>query len=253
MNRRLTLLTLLITACVLSPGWAQRQGRFGGGRGGPGGAPGVFDPLMLLDVEAVQTDLELLDEQIADIKDLADKLRGPRQRGDRPNFREMSAEEREEFMDQRRKEAADVARQAQQELKNILLDDQMARLQQIYVQVSGTQALSDPEIAAKVGLSTDQQAKIATTRQDAADQMRELFASGDRQTMREKMGELQSQTNEKILGLLTDDQRQQLDLLKGTPFEMPEGALFGGRRGRDRTDGQQGTRRDRRNRPQRPE
>jgi Spy/CpxP family protein refolding chaperone len=250
MKTRITILAMLLLAGASTEALAQGRG----GRGGPGGRFGGVTELGLLNVEAVQKELELLDDQIAQIRDLGDKLRGQRGDGDRPNFQDMTDEERQQFFEQRRKEAEETAQKAKTELKTILLDDQLARLQQIFVQVAGTQALTDADVAAKLGLSDDQKTKIAAARQEAQsnmrEQMRELFQSDNREAAQAKIAELRKAADEKVLALLTDQQKQDFEALKGTPFEMPEGALFGGRGGFGGRRGGGGGGGDR---PQRPE
>jgi Spy/CpxP family protein refolding chaperone len=78
--------SVLVLAAVLvmvsaSVTWAQpgrgRGGPGGFGRGGPGGGFGM-SRLALLRIEAVQKELELLDDQIEAIRKLAEELRGDR-------------------------------------------------------------------------------------------------------------------------------------------------------------------------------
>jgi hypothetical protein len=216
-----------------------------------------IDHLALVQNEAVQKELDLVDDQIGKIRDLADSRRPGRRGagGDRPNFAEMTEQQRREFMAQRRAES-------KAEVKKILLDDQFARLDQIYLQVAGAAALTDPDVVAKLGLSDDQQAKIATTREEAQEenraQMRELRQSGDPAAARAKMEELRKAADEKVLAHLTDEQKQQFASMKGEAFELPPGSLFPGRGGPRGFGGPggpggRGPRGDRPDRPQRPE
>jgi hypothetical protein len=229
-------MVLMVLVCGSTVALAQ------GGRGGRGGGRfGAVTELGLLSVEQVQKELEMLDDQIAKVEKLRESLRGEGRRGDRPNFQDLSDEERQQFFAQRRKEAEEMATKAKAELKNILLDDQLVRLQQIYIQAAGSQALMDADVAAKLGLSDDQKSKIASARQEAQanmqGQMRDLFQSGDREAARAKMAELRKSADEKVLALLTDEQKQQFESMKGAAFELPPGALFGGRGGGGRFGG----------------
>jgi hypothetical protein len=210
--------------------------------------------LALLNVEAVQKELELLDDQVAKVREVDEKLRGELRRGDRPNFQDLTDEQQREFRAQRRKEAAEMAVKAKAELKNILLDDQLARLQEIYIQAAGTQALTDADVATKLGLTDDQKAKIESTRDEVQtsmrEQMRDLFQSGDREAAQAKMAELRKAGEDKVLAVLTSEQQQQFASMKGEAFELPPGALFGGRGGPGGPGGRRGGGGDR---PQRPE
>ncbi len=231
MKLRIMGITLAVLLLLVPNVFAQGPGGRGGGPGGRGGMG--LGPLTLLNVEAVQKEIELLDEQIADIQALAEKLRPQPPAGGRPNFQEMTDQERQQFMADRQKEAAELAAKAKKELSSILLDDQLARLQEIYIQVAGTQALDDADVAKDLGLNEQQKEKLAAAREDAQasmrEQMRELFQSDDRDAAREKMQELRKQSEEKVLAVLTTDQQNKFASMKGKPFEMPEGALFGGR------------------------
>ena len=252
MRFRMVTVALLIVACGSTVALAQGRG----GRGGRGGPGGGANALALLGIDAVQKELELLDDQVAQIQEVAEKLRGQGQGpgGNRPNFQDMTDEERQQFMEERRKQAEEMATKAKEELKNILLDDQMARLQQIYIQVAGTQALSDADVAAKLGLTADQKSKVDAARQAAQNemrgQMRELFQSGDRDAAMAKMAELRKAADEKVLATLTAAQQKDFEAMKGVAFEMPEGALFGGPGG---PGGPGGNRARGGNRPQRPQ
>lgn len=250
------LICLMASPAVMGQGQGQgRGGRggFGGGRGGFGGrglGGGMLNPLALLNIEAVQEEIELLDEQKEEIRALAEKMRGNRGPGERPNFQDMTDEERQAFGEARRKEAEEQAETAKKELASILLDDQLSRLEQIAIQVAGIQALRDPSVAKKLGISEAEGKEIA----DAIDegrtsmfaQMREMRQGQDgdvdRAAMQEKMQELRKQNEEKVLAVLSSDQRKQFEEMKGEPFEMPEGGFgrFGGPGGRGGPGGQGG-------------
>ncbi len=130
MRFRVATVALLVVLCGSTALWAQGRGGRGGrgGFGGPGGPGGGTNSLALLGIDAVQKELELVDDQIAQIRDVAEKLRGQGQRGagGRPDFQNMTDEERQQFFEERRKQAEETAAKAKEELKNILLDDQLA-------------------------------------------------------------------------------------------------------------------------------
>jgi hypothetical protein len=264
MNVRTVSKFLLVLLCGVAVASAQeREGREGrGGRRFGGGGMGFgVDQLTLLRVEKVQQELDLVDDQVSKIRDLAEsrRPRGPG-RGDGPNSQNGTDEQRRELFQQRRNEV-------NAEIKKILLEDQLARLQQIYVQVAGAgQALSDPDVVAKLNLTEDQQAQIAATRQqvqeDHRGQLQELFGSGDREAIQAKMQELRQEGDEKVLAHLTAEQKDQFAALKGEPFELSMeeiGAARGGRRGfgvggrGGPGGGRRGAGGERPDRPQRPE
>ena len=197
---------------------------------------------MLLGVEAVQKELELVEAQMDEIRKLNESMRGggpggPGGPGGRANFQEMTQEERDKWREDMQKQMAERTAKAKKELAGILLSEQQKRLQEIYVQVNGTQALNDADVAAAIGLTDDQKAKMDTIRDEAGNERRDLFqnAGDDREGMMEKMTALQKQTEEKLVAVLSADQQTKFAELKGKPFDMPEDALrggFGGRGGR---------------------
>ncbi len=254
-------------------GQGQRgQGRrgFGGGGFGFGGRGGPRIDLMgLTRIPKVQEELEMLEDQVAAVQKLAEQQRGGggRGRGGRPGGdgeregrgdretrgrRDGSDEDRQarfaEFM--RRRE--ELAKQNKEKLAEILLPHQLDRLNQIRIQVLGTGALEDSEVAAKLKITEEQKKGLKAERDAMASQFRELFTGGgDREGMFEKMRELRTESEKKLMAVLSDEQQKQLEELKGEPFEMPRGAFRGfGGRGRG---GPGGGRPGRPERPQRPE
>ena len=214
-----------------------------GGRGGFG-----ISLLNLAQNEAIQKDMECLEGQAAKIKTLAEELRG--QRGqrperERPDFRSMSEEEREKFLTDMRASRQKQTETANAKLAEILLKPQMNRLRGISIQLRGVSALTDSEVATQLKLTETQNKKIeetiAANRESMFAQMRELFRGGeggaDRDAIRKKMQDLRKQSDEKVLAILTSEQKKQFEKIKGDPFEMPEGG-FGRRPGGQRRPGE---------------
>ena len=176
-----------------------------------------------------------MDAQKEEIGKLTESMRGqrggPGGPGGGANFQDMTDEERQAWMQERQKRAAEQQAKAKQELAGILLDEQQKRLQEIYIQVAGTQALNDADVAAALTLTDDQKAQMQAARDEANAQRRELFNSDDREAAFEKMAELTKQADEKILALLNADQQAKFAEMKGKPFDMPADALRGGRGG----------------------
>ncbi|MEC7409875.1 MAG: hypothetical protein VYB72_13735, partial [Planctomycetota bacterium] len=131
-------------------GFRGGQGQQGGGfRGGPGGGfgsrGGGGSSMGLLRIEAVQTELEISPAQKEALDKLAEQGRG--ERPDFGNFREMSEEERREAFEKMRTQAEERAKEMMGQLEEVLLPQQLERLQQISLQIRGVQALEDPEVA----------------------------------------------------------------------------------------------------------
>ncbi len=233
MQRRISLVVVAVAVLsVAACHSAYAQGQRGrGGRGGAGFGRGG-DVATLAGIEAVQKEIKADADQVAAIDALREDMRGARgQRGGQQN---LSREERQQLAQQREERA----KAAREKIAGILKPEQMARLEQISLQVRNTQALADEDVAAKLKLSGDQKEKVAAAIQESNDkmqaQMRELFQGGDRAAMREKMAELRKEASESVLAHLTAEQKEQFEAMKGEPFEMPAGGFGrggGGRRG----------------------
>ncbi|MEZ6114918.1 MAG: hypothetical protein R3C99_28465 [Pirellulaceae bacterium] len=223
---------LMLAALVTVTASAQRP-QFGGGFGGGFGRGGFGgDPIVgLLRVDAVLTEIEALDEQKEQIAKVMEESRGERSQ---VNFRELSEEERNKFFADMRAQSEKRSAEARKKLDAILLPHQLKRLKEISLQQRGVQALTDAEVAKEVGLDEKQQQKLNETAEKTAaemgEKMRELFQSGDREGMREKMQALRSDADKQLLALLSTDQQAKFESMKGEKFEMPE-RTFGGRGG----------------------
>ena len=255
-----TLLTALVLVAVVAVqvDAQQRRGQGGRGQGGRGGGfqgRGGGGKLALLRIDAIKKELELLDEQSTDIEKLGEELRAQRN-GDRPDFQNMTDEERRAAFEKLRAErealsdeeraAQDAERRAQQleqqqqadaKLAEILLPHQMDRLAEIELQTQGVRALTTDAVVAQLGLSDEAKADIEETLRESGDRIRAevqaLFQDGNRDGLREKIGELRKGIEEEVLAKLTSSQRDKFAEMKGDPFEMPEGVGgFGGPRGR---------------------
>ncbi|MFM8250925.1 MAG: hypothetical protein ACKOBW_04920 [Planctomycetota bacterium] len=145
-----------------------------------------------------------------------------------------------EQMQQFRQQMEERAKREREKLAEILKPDQLKRLNEIVIQVQGTGALSDPEVAKQLELTEMQKEEITKVRREAMEsnreEMRALIQGQDREAARKKMAEVRKATDDKVLAVLTASQRQKFESLKGAPFAMPEGALRQGPVGGSRTN-----------------
>jgi hypothetical protein len=241
------LLAVALTSLMVSN--ALGQGRRGGGpggpggpggRGGPGGGFGGFgDPIFgLLRVEEVKTEIELMPDQDEAIQKLNERGRDRGQDRDRPNFREMSEDERREAFEKMRKEGEERTQEMREQLEQVLLPPQMERLEQISIQVQGVRALRNERVAKQLKITDEQMEKMAEVQEEIGQEMRakmqELFQSNDRDGMREALGKMREESEKKILGVLSTSQQKQFEEMKGEKFDMPDqgrGGFFTGRGG----------------------
>lgn len=210
-------LAVAVLALMASPVLAQQQRRPGGGAAAGGGQMG------LLANKAVQEDLKLTDDQITKVKDAATKQRAAFQ-----GLGDLSQEERVKKMQELNKENTKV-------LDEILKPEQKKRLRQLSLQQQGAMALATPQVAKALNVTDDQKDKLKSIQDDVRKQMGELRqgGGGNREEMAKKRAEITKATNEKVMGLLTADQKAKWKEMTGEPFKgtLPP-AGFGGAGGR---------------------
>jgi len=197
-------LTLGVVTALTAP--AQAQG--GRGRGMMGG-------YMLLGNKSVQQELKLDDKQVEKVTSVVT---------------DVSAKMREKMQDipqeERMQKFAEIRREANAEIKTAIKDvikpEQLTRLDQIVNQQAGIQAFSEPNIQEKLKLTDDQKSKVRDITQDTNDRMREMFqaANGDFASVRDKMTTLRKESLDKVLAVLTADQKTTWKVLTGEPFEV---------------------------------
>jgi hypothetical protein len=209
-------LTVGLTALVAGSASAQPPG---GGRGGG------FGPAGMLMMEAVQKELKLSDEQVADLRKVAEgmgaKMREKMQdaQGDREKmqaaFREMNEE-------------------AMKEIGKVLKPEQLKRFKELQHQQQGVlAAANNKELAGQLKLTDEQVSKIQKINEELRSDMNELRQSGgfgDPETMK-KMQAARKEAMTKATAVLTNEQKKTWEEMTGKPFEFPAmGQRPGGRR-----------------------
>ena len=271
--RKITTLSVLLAMTVMLFGQlasAQERGQQGnrGGRGagqqdqqgrgqrGPQGGPQrggrSVSMIALASIEAVQSEIDMLDDQVKELESLREELRGDRgpqaqrsQRGGDAD-EDMTEEEIQKLREERRaqamQQAAESAKKEAAGLKKILLDHQYARLHEIYVQALGAAALQDVAIAKELGITDKQKTEMeeasAKAREAAMEEFGKLRESGDREAIMKRITEIRGETDAKVLAVLTAKQKSNFEKMKGEAFEIPTEALRG-QRGGDQRGGQQ--------------
>lgn len=241
--KRLFTLAFVAALSVTSLAWAQPGGRGGAGFFGGRGGGGL---LALAQNAAVQKEIEAVEDQVAAITKLAEEGRAARGEGQRIDFRNMTDEQRAELRARREKETT----AANAKLAEILLPHQIKRLKEIRIQQLGTAAVSDPEVAAALKLTDKQKADLEAAATADREAMQQAFQRGgggqgqNQDQARARFQELRTKAEQRVLDVLTADQKAELDKLKGAAFEMPRferGDRPAGDRGGQR--GQRGPRR----------
>ena len=194
-----------------------RQRRPGMMRGGFFGMSG------LLQIEAVQKDLKLGEEQINQLKDIRDEMRKSEERPSREKLAEI-----------------------EKQVKDILEPEQVKRIEQIGLQLrlrfAGILALTDGELAEKLGITDEQKEKLNKIGEESQTKMRETFPrpeGGDRPQLTDeqrtarmaKMEELRKAAHEQAIKVLTPEQKKQLDGMTGKEIKIDMRAMMRGRGG----------------------
>ena len=130
-----------------------------------------------------------------------------------------------------RQEQLAQTRETDTKVDAILVGPQKTRLKEIYVQALGTGALSNEEIAKELGIGTDLQEKINTTRQEA---MQAAFqgGGGGGGFNPEALAKARAEVDTKALALLSAEQKEKFEKMKGKKVDFDLTAIGrGGRRG----------------------
>ena len=236
-------LAFATAAQAQGPGGGRRGGGFGGGGfggfGGMGGGGGAL--FMLVNNEAVQKDLGLSSDTTEKLKKIGEEFNTAIREsmsagGPRPNFQEMSEEDRNKAFAKMAETGKAVSEKYLPKLKEALTADQYTRLQQIHWQNMGTGALADPEVVKALAITKEETDKIAEVNKDFGEKMREMFAQGPGGGGgggREKFAEMMKERDTKIVAVLTKTQQEEFDKLKGKEFDVAQLRRgFGGPGGR---------------------
>jgi Spy/CpxP family protein refolding chaperone len=212
-----------IAACALmvlaTPALAQR-----GGRGGFG----TISKVQLLQSEQIQKELELADDQKAQVTKIAEDSRN--------EFQDVFASLRDLSQEERGKKLAEVRGKIDKKAEDVLLDHQKTRLNELYIQVQGSAALSDAKVAEALKITDDQKSKIAAARDEMMQALRDARGDGGNFD-REKTAQIRRDGETKVLAVLTADQKAQFEKMQGKKIEIDRQALGRGFGGRGRRGG----------------
>lgn len=233
MNRRFVAgaaFSVAVLMCVVAS--AQPGGQRGqrGQRGGPRG--GLRSMAQLVMNEAVREDIGVTEEQSTKLRELGTSLRGAGTGFNREELQNLSQEERRAKMQELAAEREKAQAELTKKVSEILDKKQIARLEQIQLQVAGVGMFRNPKVSEALKLTEDQQSKMQTSMRDLGQEMREAFSGGTPDA--EKMTALCKKMMDKAMEVLSDDQKTALKKLTGKPFDVSKvqmrGRAGGGRR-----------------------
>jgi Spy/CpxP family protein refolding chaperone len=217
--RRLSAVAAALGLVVIASAaaWSQQpQGRGRTGGRGPGAAE-------LLANEDVRRELKITDGQAAKIEAFSAEYR-KKIREDMAKVRQLSEAERAEKS--REIAAGKHHTDMIKGLEAILTAEQIGRLEQITLQHAGAAAFTLARVQQSLKITDDQKSKIGGIARRLAEESRAI--QGDREEAARKTAELQKVARERILALLSEDQRKTWKQMTGEPFEAKFGATSEG-------------------------
>jgi len=166
-----------------------------------------------LNMPSVKDDLELVDDQLQKIT----QIRTDMQKEMSEMYKKTRDVPREERMERYGELSKELAEKVENQIKEVLLPEQVARLSQISLQMrlrsyySLGQALSGDKLAKSLGISDKQKKELLEVQQEVQKEMREKLS--------EFQAKLREEAQEKILKVLSKKQRDKLETMKGEEFE----------------------------------
>ncbi|WP_373650712.1 hypothetical protein [Schlesneria sp. DSM 10557] len=116
------------------------------------------------------------------------------------------------------------------DLKTMLTANQFERLQQIYWQQLGNEALNEKEVASALEITADQQQSIEELNQELVKKVRMLIGLPGRNAgaadladrLKQEILATKQELDEQVLQVLTTSQRDLFEQLKGKPFDLDQ-------------------------------
>ena len=170
---------------------------------GPGGL--LFNP-------DVKKELKLSDEQLGKLKDTLGKVMTKY----KPEFDKHAKSPLSQ------EQAAKTSKAFEEEnwkaITGVLDARQTKRFQQILWQLGGISALQDPDLQKELKLTDEQKKKVDAIFTESGKKWQQL--QNKREKSREKYDTVVKEAEDKINGVLTDEQKTKLKELKGPKFEF---------------------------------
>lgn len=194
---------------------------FGLGGGGFGfiGGGGSDNGMWLLRMDQVQKELELVGEQKDKLIKIAENT-ASKMRELYSGLRDLSAEDRAARFAELREKTTKLTEDARKQVDEVLLPNQRDRLKQIGLQMrlrgSTSAALANKALTDALNLTDEQIEKLRQTEQEANEELTK------------KTEELRKEVHEKVLSVLTPEQREKLKSMLGDQFDFQ--SQFGQRR-----------------------
>ena len=192
-----------------------------------------ISPVTLVGIVEIQKELGLKDEQATKAGTISTDFRNEfigEVQSAGFNFGELqglSEDERQKKLAEIRAKFSEIGKKLtdkfQPKLAEVLDAPQRERLNQLRLQASGSHSLKDADVVKVLELSKEQQEKIDMIAKDAMKKASDLFGQGgDREERANKLKDLGTDWDAKSVELLTKEQKEKFDHLKGKTFDFSE-------------------------------
>ena len=189
--------------------------------------PPSLQNIFMLRGEAVQKELGVTDEQKKTLSELAAQLQAEAMEII-SGLQDLSPEEQKEHMPELMKMVGEKGKDIQEKVDKVLDQKQLARMRELSLQSRGAAALEDAEVSAALKISDDQKTKLVAVREEGSKKMEEAMQAlrgggggGDAGDIRQKMMDMRKELGDKALAVLSPEQREQFDKMKGAKFTFP--------------------------------
>ncbi len=193
----------------------------------PVGLIHLMRPVMGLESPTVRKELKFTDEQEQKIKPILEKLVEARAKIEiSREFVRLPKEERQA----RKANLGKIMNTANDEITALLTDEQLARFNQIRIWIEKDYALLTAEVVAELKLATVQTDALTAIYEKHQKRLDEVPTfEGTREEQRRKVSEraakLRRAAGEESLGVLTKEQREQFDKMRGPEFKVDRAEL----------------------------
>jgi Spy/CpxP family protein refolding chaperone len=200
-----------MVALIAAPAMAQGGRGFGGGMGGGSG-------VMLLSNKSVQGEIKATSEQVEKLNALGEKLM-TKQREEGQKIRDLDQAER---MPKQQELNRTLTAEVKTGITDILKPEQVKRFEQLQLQQAGVMAFGMPRVQEGLKITDEQKTKIRDINQEFQPKMNEARQGfqDDREAAMKKMADLRKEQTEKVMAVLTAEQRTSYKDMTGEPFEI---------------------------------
>jgi hypothetical protein len=102
----------------------------------------------------------------------------------------------------------------------ILDEAQRQRLDELFVQYNGGFALTDPKVATSLAISEEVIAQIKSLKATASQELLQMMMNARSTAAIKAADKKREDYSQQMLALLTDEQKQKFDAMKGKPFKF---------------------------------